>query len=332
MSSPFFSFTEKGDFLKAIKTVVDEIELERIHALIDGGNLPITSKEVLATMLGVNPGIVWSLINRPGRHYRRFSIPKGKEQREILAPKIGLKIVQKWISIQLQSSASFPDHVFGFVSGYSHIDAASQHTKSKWIYSIDLENFFPSTPQSWVGASLGISGYDPDSASLIASLCCFGGALAQGAPSSPVLSNITMSGVDSSLSAFAAELGIRVTRYADDITFSSTDQFPEVLPERLSALFANTPWNISTKKTHLAKAPARLKVHGLHRPHTQSDPFWSEGWREEERSEEEDSIFASNIVLFDPKHAKPVRSALFRIDWKRPTAQEDGNGYWEAKS
>jgi len=53
---------------------------------------------------------------------------------------------------------------------------------------------------------------------------------------------------------------------------------------------------------------------------------------EEERSEEEESIFASNIVLFDPKHAKPVRSALFRIDWKRPTAQEDGNGYWEAKS
>lgn len=60
--------------------------------------------------------------------------------------------------------------------------------------------------------------------------------------------------------------------------------------------------------------------------------FWSEGWREEKRSEEEDSIFASNIVLFDPKHAKPVRSALFRIDWRRPTAQEDGNGYWEAKS
>lgn len=60
--------------------------------------------------------------------------------------------------------------------------------------------------------------------------------------------------------------------------------------------------------------------------------FWSEGWREEERSEEEESIFASNIVLFHPKHAKPVRSALFRIDWKRPTAQEDGNGYWEAKS
>ena len=262
-SAQFFAFSEKDEFLKAVKTVVDETELERVHALIDGGHIPITSKEVLATMLGVNPGIIWSLVNRPGRHYRRFSIPKGKEQRQILAPKIGLKIIQKWISVQLQSRVVFPDHVFGFVPGLSHIDAASQHTEAKWVYSIDLENFFPSTPQSWVGASLGIFGYDADSADLIASLCCYGGALAQGAPSSPVLSNITMLGIDGGLSALATELGIRVTRYADDITFSSKDNFPEVLPERLSALFVDTPWRISEKKTHFAEAPARLKVHGL---------------------------------------------------------------------
>jgi len=184
--SQFFSFSEKSDFLKAVKSVVDEDELTRIHTLIEGGHLPITSKEVLATMLGVNPRIVWSMINRPGRHYRRFSIPKGKEQRVILAPKIGLKVIQKWISVYLQNGVNFSDHVFGFIPGLSHIDAASQHTDANWIYSIDLENFFPSTPKNWVATSLSISGYDFESASLIASLCCYGGALAQGAPSSPV--------------------------------------------------------------------------------------------------------------------------------------------------
>jgi hypothetical protein len=214
-------------------------------------------------MLGVNPGIVWSLINRPERHYRRFSIPKGKEKREIIAPKIGLKIIQKWISVHLQNRVNFSDHVFGFVPGLSHIDAASQHTESNWIYSIDLENFFPSTPKTWVATTLRISGYDFKSADLIASLCCYGGVLAQGAPSSPVLSNIAMSRVDDSLRALAKELDVRITRYADDITFSSTHAFPETLPERLSSIFADTPWNISKKKTHFAEAPARLKVHGL---------------------------------------------------------------------
>lgn len=262
-SSQFFSFSEKDDFFKAIETVVDEDELRRIHTLVGNGHAPITSKEVLATMLGVNPGIIWSLVNRTRRHYRHFSIPKGKERREILAPKIGLKIIQKWISVQLQSKANFPDHVFGFVPGLSHIDAASQHTEAAWVYSIDLENFFPSTPQNWVGASLEDFGYDPQSAHLIGCLCCFGGALAQGAPSSPVLSNIVMSPIDYSLSSLAAELNIRVTRYADDITFSSVNPFPEVLPDRISALFKDTPWKISQKKTHFSSIPGRLKVHGL---------------------------------------------------------------------
>ncbi len=59
--------------------------------------------------------------------------------------------------------------------------------------------------------------------------------------------------------------------------------------------------------------------------------FWSDGWRKEGRSEEEESIFASNIVFFDPLSAIPVDAALYRIDWKRPSAAQDGNGYWKAK-
>jgi hypothetical protein len=261
--SQFFSFTESGDFLKAVSTVVDEDELKRINALIEDGHLPITSKEVLATMLGVNPGIVWSLINRPNRYYRHFSIPKGKNVRHIVAPKIGLKIIQKWMSVQLQGRACFADHVFGFIPGTSHIHAASQHTEANWIYSIDLEDFFPSTPISWVAASLQMFGYDFESANLISSLCCYGGALAQGAPTSPVLSNISMSGFDASLDALSKELDIRVTRYADDITFSSKNNFPKELPDRVSALLIDTPWKISVKKTYFADAPSRLKVHGL---------------------------------------------------------------------
>ena len=261
--SRFFSFSEEADFFKSVKTVVDEDELARIQSLIQDGHLPITSKEVLATMLGVNPGIIWSLENKPERYYRRFMIPKGKEKREIVAPKIGLKIIQKWLSVQLQSRASFCDLVFGFIPGLSHIDAASQHTKAKWIYSIDLENFFPSTPASCVASSLNRFGYDADSADLISKLCCYRGSLAQGAPSSPVLSNITMFGVDGALAVLAEELNVRVTRYADDITFSSTGEFPLLLPRKLQAIFVDTPWRISEKKTHFAEAPARLKVHGL---------------------------------------------------------------------
>lgn len=59
--------------------------------------------------------------------------------------------------------------------------------------------------------------------------------------------------------------------------------------------------------------------------------FWSSGWREEERTEAEESVFASNIALFDPQQAKPIGASLFRLNWKRPIAEEDGGGVWSPK-
>jgi len=59
--------------------------------------------------------------------------------------------------------------------------------------------------------------------------------------------------------------------------------------------------------------------------------FWSDGWRIDGRSEEEESIFSANLAMFNPEDATPVNSALYHIDWKRPTASKVGNAYWQAK-
>lgn len=72
-----------------------------------------------------------------------------------------------------------------------------------------------------------------------------------------------------------------------------------------------------------------LKERGFHGVAYRTS-FWSDGWREEGRSEEE-NIFASNIALFDPLSATPIHAGLYRIDWKRPTAVHDGNSSWTAK-
>ena len=259
----FFLFSEEKDFRTAIDSVVDDDELLRINNLLEKGLMPVTSKEVLATMFGVNPGIIWSFIERPRRYYRSFTIPKGKGERQIFAPKVGLKIIQKWIATQLQQSLVFADHVYGFVPGRSHLQAAKIHTEARWVYSIDIEDFFPTTPKEVVVSSLQRMQYDPDSAGMIASLCCFGGFLAQGAPSSPVLSNLCMTDIDGDLARLATKLNLRLTRYADDITFSSCTEFPAQLPDRLITIFADSPWKIADAKTHFAQVPKRLKVHGL---------------------------------------------------------------------
>lgn len=59
--------------------------------------------------------------------------------------------------------------------------------------------------------------------------------------------------------------------------------------------------------------------------------FWSPGWQEDGQASIESSILSSNIVLFDPEAARPLQSALFSIDWKRPAAKQENGNIWNAK-
>lgn len=263
LNSPFFLFDSVDELLRALGDSVDDAEREQVLALAGLGLPPVTSRGALSVMLGVNPGLVWSFLNRPAQHYRSFQIPKGRSFRTIDAPKVALKILQKWLSVQLQKVYVAPDHVFGFVTGRSHINAAEKHVNAKWVFSVDVRDFFPTTPRALVCSTLQDIGFAGDSADLVSRVTCLRDALAQGAPTSPVLSNMCFSNIDGSLQDLASQYGVNLTRYADDIVFSGTGVFPEVLSSDVAQLFDGGPWRLAGNKTELAMLPGRLKVHGL---------------------------------------------------------------------
>ena len=178
-------------------------------------------------------------------------------------PRVALKLIQKWLSVQLSKAHQPADHVFGFVSERSHVDAAKLHVNANWVLSVDIRNFFQTTPLRLVFNSLRGMGFNAQGASLIANLACLNSSLAQGAPTSPVLSNICFAEMDAALVQIASEFKSRLSRYADDIVYSGTGDVPAQLQQRLTGLFANTPWQLEEGKTSLAVAPKRLKVHGL---------------------------------------------------------------------
>lgn len=261
--SPFFLFSEPADFIKALGDSIPHEEQVLIQTLIQNGLPPVTSRYTLSTMFGVNPGLIWSMENRTKRYYRTFSIPKGNGVRRIDAPKVALKLIQKWFAVQLGQLFTPRSHVFGFIRGRSHIQAATVHIGAKWTFSVDIRDFFPSTPEPLVRENLFRLGFPEEGATLMARLSCLNGALAQGSPTSPILSNICFESIDAELETLAQKYSIRVSRYADDIVFSGDDELPPELQDAVFALFESTPWVLADEKTELAKLPLRLKVHGL---------------------------------------------------------------------
>ncbi|MFI5395207.1 MAG: reverse transcriptase family protein [Candidatus Binatia bacterium] len=217
----------------------------------------------LATLFGYSPKFSGALYRRPERYYRTFSIPKEKKQRIIHAPKVALKVIQKWFGCHLAEAVRFSECVFGFVKGRSAVKAASLNCGATWVYSVDIADFFPSTPLSKVVAALKGLGYTDRGAEVIAKLCCYDGMLSQGSPASPVLSNLVFREADEELDAVAKKFGLRFTRYADDIVFSREGEFPVELKSEVRRIIESRGWQLAEKKERLSKHPGRLKVHGL---------------------------------------------------------------------
>jgi RNA-directed DNA polymerase len=263
LDSLFFSFETLDELLLALGSSVDEIEIAEISRLSEARLPPITSHHAIAVMIGINPGLAWSLERNPRKFYREFEIPKGKSFRKIQAPKVALKIIQKWISVHIQRQFAPPNHVFGFVSGKSHIDAAKVHIGADWILSIDIKDFFQSTPRKLVFEALIHIGYGAVSANLIANLSCFGDFLSQGSPCSPVISNICFHHLDREMLALSLGHKIALSRYADDIVFSGKGSIPDEILSEITQIISTSPWKIAEEKTEFQQKPKRLKVHGL---------------------------------------------------------------------
>lgn len=160
-------------------------------------------------------------------HYKNFDIPKKSGgKRRILAPASPLKIIQKKISQVLQAVYYVKAPVQGFVQSRSILTNATRHLergRKKFVFNADLEDFFPTISIFRVQNLLVATPYTlpPFVAETIARLTCYMGFLPQGAPSSPIISNMICAKMDTRLRKLAQANKCTYTRYADDITIST---------------------------------------------------------------------------------------------------------------
>jgi hypothetical protein len=308
------------------------------------------------------------------KRYAEFKIKKKSgAERTIHAPVKGLKSLQKTLSFVLQCVYEPHNAAMGFVRDRSIVDNAKLHVGSKYVYNIDLKDFFPSVDQARVWKCFQLKPFNlnkassvepqymkwedfkkehlktdepvtflkgkgrmftntplgtlyvannldkekdkyillgssslktkagkslegtlwlvnkiPDTsrldiANIIASLCCTEmeverktetgewekvkrNVLPQGAPTSPVITNIVCQRLDYLLSGVAKRFGLKYSRYADDITFSSMHNVYQPESEFLKELhriIAEQNFHIKDSKTRLQKDGYRKEVTGL---------------------------------------------------------------------
>jgi hypothetical protein len=308
------------------------------------------------------------------KRYTEFTIKKKSgSKRSIHAPVKGLKSLQKILSFVLQCVYEPHNAAMGFVRNKSILDNAKLHVGNRYVYNIDMKDFFPSVDQARVWKCLQIKPFNlnkeasiepehmkwedfkkeylkteepvtflkgkgrmftntpygtlyvannfdkekdmyillgssslktkagkslegtlwlvnkiPDTsrldiANIIASLCCTEmeverknengewekvkrNVLPQGAPTSPVITNIVCQKLDYLLSGVAKRFGLKYSRYADDITFSSMHNVYQPESEFLKELhriIAEQNFHIKESKTRLQKDGYRKEVTGL---------------------------------------------------------------------
>ena len=149
--------------------------------------------------------------------------------RQLTAPRRRMRELLMSLNDILTSLYEPTPWAYGFVPKRSVVDNARLHVGKKFVLNIDLHDFFPSITFEQVKRCLTSEPYrfSDYAAELIANLCvvCRDGRryLAQGFPTSPMLSNMVCAEMDRQLAELAERSGVVYSRYADDMTFSSDE-------------------------------------------------------------------------------------------------------------
>ena len=238
----------------------------------------VTNRNELADFLGIPRKKLTHIlyVKKPDSYYMQFEIPKKSgEPRIINAPTGALKSVQKRILFALEKMTS-DESVYktnishAFQKKRSIITNAKIHRNKKIVINFDLNDFFGSFHFGRVCGFFQKNQHFKlpyEVAVAITQLVCFNGALPQGAPTSPMITNLISQIMDVKLLKLAKKYKLDFTRYADDLTFSTNDkkflekydEFHEQLKRTISFL----GFEINEAKTRLQFCDSHQTVTGL---------------------------------------------------------------------
>lgn len=254
-------------------------------ARIFGKHIPIpippelADEAALLAHLGLKENELKKIWWYRSRMYQHFSIAKGLGKvRLISAPDRRLKILQSMLAPLLNQLYRLRNPVHGFVVARSVKTNAEAHGQRRFVINLDVQDFFPAITEKRILGLLRALDINDRVADIVARLCCLNDHLPQGAPTSPILSNMICYRLDTDLLRIAKSARAIYTRYADDISFSSyqppgplfdgalpaVGRFsPDLLAPKLREAFESNGFTINQEKAHYADRNSRRIITGV---------------------------------------------------------------------
>lgn len=221
---------------------------------------PILTLRHLSELVGVEYSFLRGVVGRRLKEdYTVFRVrkrPRTKGKREyriICVPCELLMKTQRWIADNVLRQRKTHPASFAYSPKSCIVDACQVHCGAKWLIKLDIRRFFESISEIMTYRTFRNIGYQPLIAFELARISTrieheknavidrwnahnsrysniqayrsrVLGHLPQGAPTSPMLSNLVAVDLDVAVAAIANRYELRHTRYADDICLSSTEK------------------------------------------------------------------------------------------------------------
>lgn len=220
---------------------------------------------------------------RAAHCYTAMPIPRRNgEVRMLHVPSPKLKAFQRYL-LRLLEEAELEESAAAYRKGRDLRMHAQRHTGAAMLLKMDIADFFGSITFSkvfravdrglaqspWVGPhsreyerdSPAACTYNNELSWYIAQFCTLNGVLPQGAPTSPVLSNLVFVSLDRRIASYCEKRNISYSRYSDDLIFSG-DFAPLGLIGFVRQILSASGYVVNEKKTVIAGAGRQKNVTG----------------------------------------------------------------------
>lgn len=282
--------------------------LKKYAQSLQRNNLPVIfTLRHLSQITGVDYSLLRKTVmrRREMANYRIFRIKKrAGGYRYLHQVSRDLFKVQQFINSEILQKITPHTSSFAFHVNSSIKNCALEHCGARWLFQYDLKDFFYAINERRIYNIFKDNGYRPLLAFELARICttvrlpehllhytrrAFGkpyfssynnhykfydnkrnrlGVLPQGAPTSPMLSNLAVFHLDERLTKLADHYGLIYTRYADDITFSSNKDFSSkslrfCIHRNIIKTIRQLGFHENPKKTRISGPGAKKLVLGL---------------------------------------------------------------------